>query len=93
MTTDRQIELTPRQKSVLRLLLSGYKTPEIGVSMGITPNAVKEHLRWAMNKTGMGNRIELAVFIHSRPELLKEVMAAPVVRNVHERRGLRRSVA
>ena len=55
---------TEREMDVLRELASGKTNSEIAQHLWISENTVKSHVRALMQKTGFGNRTELAV--HAR---------------------------
>lgn len=57
-----QVKLTPRQTQVVRLLAQGMTNREIGDQMGITAGTVKNYLKLIYDKTGMGSRVELALW-------------------------------
>lgn len=56
------MNLTVREKDVVRLLTAGMRNAEIGKHMGITEDAVKNHLRHIYDKLGFSNRVELAMW-------------------------------
>jgi two-component system, NarL family, nitrate/nitrite response regulator NarL len=65
--------LTPREKEVVRLICRGMKNRQIAEDLHITPGTVKVHLMHIFEKTGLQDRLALAV--HGR-ELVGE--AQPV---------------
>jgi DNA-binding NarL/FixJ family response regulator len=64
--------LSPREWQVARLAAQGYKNPEIAAQLGIRPSTVKNTLRKAFDKTGMGTRLELAVWYHAHAPYNKD---------------------
>ncbi len=50
------VELTPREREVLRLARLGYTNNEIADTLGITRNAVRYHLKEVHSKLGTGGR-------------------------------------
>jgi DNA-binding NarL/FixJ family response regulator len=59
--------LTSREHQVLTLVVSGYANREIAQTLSITEDTVKHHLTSIFDKTGVSNRLELALFaIHHR---------------------------
>ena len=59
--------LTPREKEVVRLVCRGLRNKQIAEDLHITPGTVKVHLMHIFEKTGVKDRLALAV--HGR-ELL-----------------------
>ena len=64
-----EVQLTPREADVLRLLLDGHGNREIGKTLGIDSATVKSHLTRIMRKVGVANRVELSMFaLHQRKD-------------------------
>jgi DNA-binding NarL/FixJ family response regulator len=61
--TPNGAKFTVRENQVMRLLVQGQSNREIGETLGIGPGTVKAHLGRIMRKTGVGNRIELTMYI------------------------------
>jgi DNA-binding NarL/FixJ family response regulator len=59
---DLTAPLTARERDVLRLLGSGLSNADIGERLHLGVTTVKTHVGNLMNKTGHGNRVQLAVF-------------------------------
>jgi two-component system, NarL family, nitrate/nitrite response regulator NarL len=53
--------LTPREKQVVALICRGMKNKEIAENLHITPGTVKVHLMHIFEKTGLKDRLALAV--------------------------------
>jgi DNA-binding NarL/FixJ family response regulator len=56
-------KLTARENQVVNLLVAGKSNREIGLALGIDAGTVKAHMGRIMRKTGVGNRIELTMYI------------------------------
>jgi LuxR family maltose regulon positive regulatory protein len=54
------IDLTPRELAILRMLPSRLTAPEIATELGISVNTVKFHLKVVYRKLGVGSRAEAA---------------------------------
>ena len=66
----RPPELTGRQREILELTIHGLSSEDISSRLGISTNAVEQHLAAIRNKLGASNRVE-AVAIALRKHLLK----------------------
>jgi DNA-binding NarL/FixJ family response regulator len=53
--------LTPRELEVLRLLVAGCETIEIGRRLHVSPSTVKHHVSSTLDKLGVENRVQAAV--------------------------------
>ncbi|MGW0248575.1 LuxR C-terminal-related transcriptional regulator [Nocardia goodfellowii] len=58
--------LTPREHQVLRCIAKGYTNPEIGQALGIGEQTVKTHVSHVLTKLGVRDRIQAAMYAHSR---------------------------
>jgi DNA-binding NarL/FixJ family response regulator len=65
--------LTPREKEVVRLICRGFRNKQIAENLHITPGTVKVHLMHIFEKTGLKDRLALAV--HGRELAGVEPMA------------------
>jgi len=65
--------LTPREKEVVHLICKGLRNKQIAENLRITPGTVKVHLMHIFEKTGLKDRLALAV--HGR-ELVGVELAA-----------------
>lgn len=54
--------LSQGEQFLVRLVHCGLHNKAIAARAGITENAVKQRLRHIFDKTGMGNRVELALW-------------------------------
>ncbi|WP_057395426.1 response regulator [Ralstonia solanacearum] len=57
--TPAELGLTPRQGSVLALLLEGLPNKSIARQLGLTENTVKEHVSAILQRLGGGTRIQI----------------------------------
>ena len=69
--------LTPREKEVVRLICRGYRNKQIAEDLRITPGTVKVHLMHIFEKTGLKDRLALAV--HGRELAGIEAVASETV--------------
>jgi DNA-binding NarL/FixJ family response regulator len=59
--------LTPKEMKIVALIGQGCKNREIGLRLGTTEQVIKNYLRSVYDKTGVSDRLELALFtIHHR---------------------------
>ncbi len=56
------LELTPRERDVVRGIVGGRKNREIARELGLTEQAVKNLLSTVYEKCHVRNRLELALF-------------------------------
>lgn len=67
--------LTPKEIKIVALIVQGCKNKEIALRLGTTEQVIKNYLRSVYDKTGVSDRLELALFtIHHR--ILAEAAAA-----------------
>jgi len=60
--SKEQIHLTSRERDVVGGIASGFSNREIAEKLSISEQTVKHHLRNIFDKTGVSNRLELALF-------------------------------
>jgi DNA-binding NarL/FixJ family response regulator len=59
--------LTPKEMRIVALIVQGCKNREIAVRLKTTEQVIKNYLRSIYDKTGVSDRLELALFtIHHR---------------------------
>lgn len=69
--------LTPKELKIVALIVQGCKNKEIAMRLGTTEQVIKNYLRSIYDKTGVSDRLELALFtIHHR--ILAEAAAKAV---------------
>ena len=56
------VELTERERQVLRTIAGGYSNKVIGHKLGITEGTVKVHVKNVLHKLGLRSRVEAAVW-------------------------------
>jgi DNA-binding NarL/FixJ family response regulator len=56
-------QLSPREKQIIQLVLSGYRNKEIGAELKISEKTVKNHLSNIFDKLGVSDRLELALYV------------------------------
>jgi len=62
LLTARTIRLSPRERQLVGLLTQGLRNKEIAGRMNITEGTTKAYLSRLFEKTGAGDRLELAVY-------------------------------
>jgi DNA-binding NarL/FixJ family response regulator len=73
--------LTQKEMQVVALIMQGCKNKEIGLRLGTTEQVVKNYLRNIYDKTGVSDRLELALFAtHNRILAAAAAEAATLVR-------------
>jgi len=55
------LELTQRQKDVMRLILKGYNNERIAAELSIAPNTVKQHAHAIFSALGVSTRAEAVI--------------------------------
>jgi DNA-binding NarL/FixJ family response regulator len=59
--------LTPKEMRIVALIVQGCKNREIAIRLKTTEQVIKNYLRSIYDKTGVSDRLELALFtIHHR---------------------------
>ena len=69
MPRGESMELTERQRDVLRLILKGYNNERIASELAIAPNTVKQHAHAIFTVLGVSTRAEavIAAMRHGLP--------------------------
>jgi two-component system response regulator DesR len=62
LLTARAVRLSPRERQLIGLLTQGLRNKEIAGRMNITEGTTKAYLSRLFEKTGAGDRLELAVY-------------------------------
>ena len=63
---EAAVELTPRQRDVLRLLGEGRSTPRIAEELGIAEETARNHIKAVLRSLGARSRLEAVVAAHRR---------------------------
>jgi two-component system nitrate/nitrite response regulator NarP len=58
--------LSPREREIVDLVLTGSRNQEIASALGITPGTVKVHLHRIYEKLGVGSRADLVIYARDR---------------------------
>lgn len=58
----RRLSLTQREQQIVTLVVAGYSNPDIAQSISISVQTVKHHVSNIFDKTGVSNRLELALY-------------------------------
>jgi DNA-binding NarL/FixJ family response regulator len=61
--------MTPKEMKIVALIMQGYKNKAIAQRLGNTEQVIKNHLRSVYDKTGVSDRLELALFTIHHPLL------------------------
>ena len=59
--TPTPFRLTPREREIVAAVVAGFANKEIAQRFALSEDTVKHHLTNIFNKTGVSNRLELAV--------------------------------
>jgi len=62
--SEKQGDLTKREREVLRLLSQGRSNRQIGDELHASPHTIANHVRAILAKTGAANRTEAAGWAH-----------------------------
>jgi DNA-binding NarL/FixJ family response regulator len=62
LLSTKRIALTPRERQLVVLVAQGLRNKEIAYTLGVTEGTVKVYLCRLFQKTGAGDRLELALF-------------------------------
>ena len=76
-----RMRLTPKEMEIVALIVQGYKNKQIALQLGTTEQVIKNYLRSVYDKTGVSDRLELALFtIHHR--ILTQTIDVPTTMHV-----------
>jgi DNA-binding NarL/FixJ family response regulator len=78
-TRDR---LTPKELAIVGLILQGYKNKDIAAELKNSEQVIKNYLRSIFDKTGVSDRLELALFVMHHQILAEAATDAGVRRPV-----------
>jgi DNA-binding NarL/FixJ family response regulator len=56
------LKLTPRELEVFRFIVQGNSNKEIGKTLGIAADTVKEHIQRIFRKTSLTDRVQVALW-------------------------------
>ena len=62
-TPSRGVQLSPRERQVIKLIVTGCSNQEIADCLGLRLQTVKNHLSRIYRKLGVPNRVQLAVCV------------------------------
>lgn len=57
-------KLSPRQKDIVQMMVQGRSQKEIGRTLGISYNTVRQHLKSARDRTGSETSLQLAMRVY-----------------------------
>ena len=57
---------SPRQQRVIELVAQGLTNRQVAKTLGIDPHVVRNYLGIIYDKTGLSNRVELALWYEAR---------------------------
>ncbi|WP_420320877.1 response regulator [Flagellimonas sp.] len=60
----KRIQLTPREKEIIKHLCGGNKVPDIAEAMHISPLTVETHKKNIYRKLGVDSSVKLVTFVH-----------------------------
>lgn len=69
-------QLTPKELQITALVVDGGKNREIATVLGTKEQVVKNYLRSIYDKTGVSDRLELAIFVAHHPALAEAAVEA-----------------
>jgi DNA-binding CsgD family transcriptional regulator len=71
------VVLSPRERQVLRLVMSGASNKQVAFRLGIAFSTVKAHVASLTAGARVANRVELSLWALSHPEVFAGSGAAP----------------
>ena len=78
--------LTPKELQIVSLIVQGCKNKEIATQLGTKEQVIKNYLRSVYDKTGVSDRLELALFtIHHRTLAEAAAQAGNLLQMNHQR--------
>jgi DNA-binding CsgD family transcriptional regulator len=86
-------KLTPAEARVAAAVAAGRSTAEIGAALGVQPNAVKAHVKRALDKTGTKSQVQLASLLLRSAALVHGSPAATHPQGAGDTRGQRLHLA
>jgi DNA-binding NarL/FixJ family response regulator len=57
-----RFKLTEREFEVLSRIVEGQSNPQIASALYLSPNTIKSHVNGILNKLGVNDRVQAAVF-------------------------------
>jgi len=63
-TGERHLRLSSRELEVVRMLARGVRNADIATELGISEKTVSTHRTHALEKLGLSNNVELALYAH-----------------------------
>jgi DNA-binding NarL/FixJ family response regulator len=78
--TRVRYRLTPNELRIISYVIQGFRNREIATRMGMTESGVKNSLRRIFDKTGVFDRLELALYVMHHRALINatsEVQPTP----------------
>lgn len=78
--------LTPKELQIVSLIVQGCKNKEIATQLGTKEQVIKNYLRSVYDKTGVSDRLELALFtIHHRTLAEAAAQAGNLLQMTHQK--------
>jgi DNA-binding NarL/FixJ family response regulator len=69
-------QLSPRERQIIQLVLAGCRNREVAKELGISEKTVKNHLSNIFDKLGVGDRLEMALYVLDKKLLGTEAETA-----------------
>jgi DNA-binding NarL/FixJ family response regulator len=66
------VKLTPREETVVRLVVQGMVNREIAEKLHLSEHTIKNYLFRVFDKLGVSNRVELALYAVAKLDLAEE---------------------
>jgi DNA-binding NarL/FixJ family response regulator len=85
--------LTPKEMRIVALIVQGYKNREIAIRLKTTEQVIKNYLRSIYDKTGMSDRLELALFTIHHRVLAQAAAEMGIILEAEERQSALTAVA